>query len=81
MTSIDCFFDLGFLCHNDVIRRFSPVLWVQMLLPRQDDDVGENSPVRAMDAFVNALGFGHTETWSGAGHPPFDPVLLLKLSL
>lgn len=28
---------------------------VQMLLPRRDDDVGENSPVRAMDAFVNAL--------------------------
>ena len=59
---------------------------VQMLPPSIDDYVGEDNPVRAIDAFVdaldlNALGFGHTETWSGAGQPPFDPALLLKLYL
>ncbi len=59
---------------------------VQMLPPRLDDYVGEDNPVRAIDAFVdaldlNALGFGPTKIWSGAGQPPFEPALMLTLSL
>lgn len=58
-----------------------------MLLPNKIDDyVGENHPVRAIDAYVEGLdlrvhGFTHTEYGTSAGQPPYDPSVLLKMYL
>ena len=59
---------------------------VTLLPPCMDDYVSEHNPVRAIDAFVGtldleALGFRHAEEYCGAGHPAYDPGLLLKLYL
>jgi transposase len=56
------------------------------LPPCVDDYVGRDNPVRAVDAFVDALdleklGFHHPGSESGAGQPPYDPADLLKLYL
>jgi transposase len=57
------------------------------LLPaRLEDYVDRNNPVRAIDAFVDALdleklGFRHTGSDGGAGQPAYDPADLLKLYL
>ncbi len=59
----------------------------QMLLPnRIDDYVGENNPVRAIDAYVEGLdmrapGFRHTECVTPAGQPPYDPAVLARIYL
>jgi transposase len=55
------------------------------LLPaRVDDYVSADNPVRAIEAYVEALdlaglGFRHSAMGSGAGQPPYDPGDLLKL--
>jgi transposase len=54
------------------------------LPPRVEDYVDRNNPVRAIDAFVNALdleklGFRHPGSGGGAGQPPYDPADLLKV--
>jgi transposase len=56
------------------------------LPPRVEDYVDRNNPVRAIDAFVDALdleklGFRHPGAGGGAGQPPYDPADLLKLYL
>jgi len=56
------------------------------LPPRMDDYVGKDNPVRAIDAFVEAidivgLGFHDPGCGGGAGQPPYDPRDLLKLYL
>ena len=57
------------------------------LLPaRVEDYVDRNNPVRAIDAFVDALdleelGFCHAGSGGGAGQPAYDPADLLKLYL
>jgi transposase len=56
------------------------------LPPRMDDYVGKDNPVRAIDAYVEAidivgLGFGDPGSGGGAGQPPYDPRDLLKLYL
>src|SRR5437899_233450 len=53
---------------------------------RVEDYVGRNNPVRAIDAFVDALdleelGFCHAGSGGGAGQPAYDPADLLKLYL
>jgi len=50
------------------------------------DYVAKDNPVRAIDTLVqtlelDTLGFKHTGAWSGSGQPPFDPAVLLKLSI
>lgn len=57
-----------------------------LLPPRVDDYVGPDNPVRAIDAYVEALdllrlGFRHSDRMVGAGQPPYDPGDLLKLYL
>ena len=58
-----------------------------MLLPQfLEICLAEDSPVRVIDEFVDALdlaalGFRHTDAYSGAGQPAFEPALLLKLYL
>ena len=57
-----------------------------LLPPRVDDYVGADNPVRAIEAYVEALdlgklGFRHAERGGGAGQPPYDPADLLKLYL
>ena len=58
-----------------------------MLFPyRIDDYVGENNPVRLIDAYVKTLdlkqqGFNHTQAVITAGQPPYDPAAFLKLYL
>ena len=59
---------------------------VVLLPPCMDDYVSEHNPVRAIDAFVGtldleALGFQHAEEHCGAGHPAYNPAVLLKLYL
>lgn len=57
-----------------------------LLPPRVDDYVGADNPVRAIDAYVEALdllrlGFRGSDRMLGAGQPPYDPGDLLKLYL
>jgi transposase len=54
------------------------------LPPRVEDYVGPDNPVRAIDAYVEALdlealGFRHPGSDGGAGQPPYRPADLLKL--
>jgi transposase len=54
------------------------------LPPRIEDYVDRNNPVRAIDAYVDAIdlekaGFGHPGSDGGRGQPPYDPRDLLKL--
>ena len=54
------------------------------LPPCLDDYVGRDHPVRAIDAYVDALdleelGFRHPGSDGGAGQPPYHPGDLLKL--
>jgi len=56
------------------------------LPPRIEDYVGQDNPVRAIDAYVDsldliALGFRAVGSDGGAGQPPYDPSDLLKLYL
>lgn len=56
------------------------------LPPRIEDYVGRGNPVRAIDAYVEALdleklGFRQPGSEGGAGQPPYDPTDLLKLYL
>lgn len=57
------------------------------LLPaRVEDYVGADNPVRAIEAYVNALDlagleFRHAGRGIGTGQPPYDPADLLKLYL
>ncbi|MBV8401037.1 MAG: IS1182 family transposase [Acetobacteraceae bacterium] len=56
------------------------------LPPRIDDYVGRDNPVRAIDAYVEALdleklGFRCPGSAGGAGQPPYDRADLLKLYL
>jgi transposase len=56
------------------------------LPPRVEDYVGRDNPVRAIDAYVDALdlrtlGFEHLGSGGGAGQPPYHPADLLKLYL
>jgi transposase len=57
------------------------------ILPaRVEDYVGRDNPVRAIEAFVDALelealGFRHAGSKGGAGQPPYAPADLLKLYL
>lgn len=56
------------------------------LPPRVEDYVGRDNPVRAIDAYVDALdfeklGFRHPGSGGGAGQPPYHPGDLLKLYL
>ena len=56
------------------------------LPPRVEDYVRPDNPVRAIDAYVEALdlkelGFVHPGSDGGAGQPPYHPVDLLKLYL
>jgi transposase len=56
------------------------------LPPRVEDYVGRDNPVRAIDAYVEALnlerlGFRHPGSGGGAGQPPYHPGDLLKLYL
>ena len=65
-------------------KEVQPRATVQLLPACLDDYVGPNNPVRAIDAYVasldlQALGLRHTEAYLGAGHPAYDPGLLLKL--
>lgn len=51
-----------------------------------EDYVGSDNPVRAIEAYVEALdlvrlGFRHAERGGGAGQPPYHPAGLLKLYL
>jgi transposase len=57
-----------------------------LLPPRVDDYVSADNPVRAIDAYVEALdlarlGFRHSDRMVGAGQPPYDPGDLLRLYL
>ncbi|KJS27481.1 MAG: transposase, partial [Hyphomonadaceae bacterium BRH_c29] len=57
-----------------------------LLPPRVDDYVSADNPVRAIDAYVEALdlarlGFRHSDRIVGAGQPPYDPGDLLRLYL
>ena len=57
-----------------------------ILPPRVEDYVDRDNPVRAIDAFVDALelerlGFRHAGSNGGAGQPPYHPADLLKLYL
>jgi transposase len=58
-----------------------------LLPPSVEDYVGPDNPVRAIDAYVEALdlaklGFRHAGCGGGgAGQPPYDPADLLKLYL
>jgi transposase len=57
-----------------------------LLPPRVEDYVTADNPVRAIEAYVDALaleklGFRHAEGGGGAGQPPYDPGDLLKLYL
>jgi transposase len=60
---------------------------VSLLPPRVEDYVARDNPVRAIEAFVEALdlmalGFRHADRGTGGvGQPPFDPADLLKLYL
>jgi transposase len=54
------------------------------LPPRVEDYVDRNNPVRAIEAYVEALdleelGFRHPGSGGGAGQPAYDPADLLKL--
>jgi transposase len=56
------------------------------LPPRMDDYVGRDNPVRAIDAYVEALdleklGFAYPGSAGGAGQPPYHRGDLLKLYL
>jgi transposase len=56
------------------------------LPPRVEDYVDHSNPVRAIDAFVDALdlkrlGFRRPGSGGAAGQPPYDPADLLKLYL
>ena len=56
------------------------------LPPRVEDYVDRSNPVRAIDAFVDALnleklGFCDLRSGGGPGQPPYDPADLLKLYL
>ena len=56
------------------------------LPPQVEDYVGRDNPVRAIDAYVDALdlktlGFWHLGSGGGAGQPPYHPADLLKLYL
>src|ERR1700746_528796 len=56
------------------------------LPPCLDDYVGPDHPVRAIDAYVDALdleelGFRHPGSDGGVGQPPYHPGDLLKLYL
>jgi transposase len=56
------------------------------LPPCLEDYVGRDNPVRAIDAYVDALdleelGFRHPGSEGGAGQPPYHPGDLLKLYL
>jgi transposase len=56
------------------------------LPPRVEDYVARDNPVRAIDAYVEALdleevGFRRLGSDGGAGQPPYDPSDLLKLYL
>ena len=70
-------------------RRYQTVTdrHIRALLPAcLDDYVAADNPIRAIDAWVNAidlqkLGFEHTEPTYGVGQPPYDPAILLKLYL
>lgn len=59
----------------------------EMLFPhRIEDHVGENNPVRVIDAYVKTLdlqqlGFNHAQPAITAGQPPYDPAAFLKLYL
>ncbi len=51
---------------------------------RVEDYVSAENPVRAIDAYVEsldfqALGFTHSEDYSGSGQPAFSPLIHLKL--
>jgi len=57
-----------------------------LLPPRIEDYVGDDNPVRAIDAFVDtldlqALGFSNSVGDVAPGQPAFDPAALLKLYL
>lgn len=57
-----------------------------LLPPRVDDYVGENNPVRVIDAYVEQLdlqqpGFVHADGDLTAGQPAYSPGALLKLYL
>ncbi|NVO15869.1 MAG: transposase, partial [Rhodoplanes sp.] len=58
-----------------------------LLPPSVEDYVGPDNPVRAIEAYVEALdlaklGFQHASVLgNGAGQPPYDPADLLKLYL
>jgi transposase len=57
-----------------------------LLLSSIDDYVGLNNSVRAIDAYVGTLdlldlGFKNTQLAGGAGRPPYEPAVLLKLYL
>ena len=59
---------------------------VPLFPPSLDDYVAANTPVRAIDAYVDmldlqALGFCYADARSGSGQPPFDPAILLELSM
>jgi transposase len=59
---------------------------VSLLPARVEDYVGRDNPVRAIEAFVEALdlerlGFCHGGSDGGPGQPPYDPADLLKLYL
>jgi hypothetical protein len=56
------------------------------LPPGLEDYVSPDNPVRAIDAYfdaldLNALGFREVGSDGGAGQPPYDPADLLKLYL
>jgi len=57
---------------------------VSLLPPCIEDYVGRDNPVRAIEAYVDALdlnelGFRDVGSDGGAGQPPYDPADLLKL--
>ncbi|HJR23229.1 MAG TPA: IS1182 family transposase [Dongiaceae bacterium] len=57
-----------------------------LLPPRIEDYVGPDNPVRAIEAYaealdLEALGFRHADRRGGSGQPPYDPGDLLKLYL
>lgn len=60
---------------------------VSLLPPRVEDYVEKDNPVRAIEAYVEALdlaalGFRHADRAAGeTGQPPYDPADLLKLYL